>query len=119
MSTSDQLYKPQSLEQTSTPPKTPPGYEKGFKLVHPRPESEEELSDLSSCKRRKIEDGSKEALLEAEEFQVLHQEVLLLHAPKQQYAHTQEHPVPEIRNSREMLVSVHVVGLNPIDWKAP
>lgn len=48
-----------------------------------------------------------------------HQAALLLHAPKQRYTHVEKHDVPEIRHDREMLVKVHAVGLNPIDWKAP
>ncbi len=45
--------------------------------------------------------------------------MLLLHGPKQRYTHTKNHPVPSLKNDREMLVEVEVVGLNPIDWKAP
>ena len=47
------------------------------------------------------------------------QEVLLLHGPKQRYAHTKKHPIRSLKDDREMLVKVEVVGLNPIDWKAP
>lgn len=48
-----------------------------------------------------------------------HQAALLLHAPKQRYTHVKKHDVPEIKDEREMLVKIQVVGLNPIDWKAP
>lgn len=48
-----------------------------------------------------------------------YQEALLLHAPKQKYAHVKRHSIPEVQDDREMLVKVQVVGLNPIDWKAP
>jgi hypothetical protein len=54
-----------------------------------------------------------------DDFHLTHQEVLLLHAPKQRYQHTTGHRIPEPKNECEMLVKVEVVGLNPIDWKAP
>jgi NADPH:quinone reductase-like Zn-dependent oxidoreductase len=47
------------------------------------------------------------------------QTVLLLHAPKQQYHVTEGYAVPEPDNEHEVLVKVQVIGLNPIDWKAP
>ena len=53
------------------------------------------------------------------EFNLTHQEVLFLHAPKQRYEHTKQQPIPDLKTDREMLVEVQVVGLNPIDWKAP
>lgn len=52
-------------------------------------------------------------------LQVLHQEVLLLHGVKQRYTHTLKYEIPKARDDSEMLVKVTVVGLNPIDWKAP
>lgn len=58
-------------------------------------------------------------MVEDVEFNLTHQEVLLLHAPKQRYEHTKQQPIPELKTDREMLVEVEVVGLNPIDWKAP
>ncbi|PGH27889.1 hypothetical protein AJ80_00439 [Polytolypa hystricis UAMH7299] len=54
-----------------------------------------------------------------DEFHLTHQEVLLLHAPKQRYQHTERHQIPLPKNEREMLVKVQAIGLNPIDWKAP
>lgn len=107
------IYKSQSIEQSATPPETPPHENISTQPVHAWPEPETAPEDLGR-KRRKTR--MKE---EVDEFNVPHQEVLLLHAPKQQYAHTRRQPIPELRNDREMLVAVDVVGLNPIDWKAP
>jgi hypothetical protein len=47
------------------------------------------------------------------------QTVLLLHAAKQPYVLTDNYPVPLIREDSEVLVRTQVIGLNPIDWKAP
>ncbi|RWA05848.1 hypothetical protein EKO27_g9251 [Xylaria grammica] len=47
------------------------------------------------------------------------QTVLLLHAPKQSYQVSQDHATPQIDNGSELLVRTQVIGLNPIDWKAP
>lgn len=52
-------------------------------------------------------------------FRVTHQDVLLLHGAKQRYTHTPKYEIPQIKNDSEMLVKVSVIGLNPIDWKAP
>jgi hypothetical protein len=54
-----------------------------------------------------------------DDFNLTHQNVLLLHGPKQKYVHTNGHEIARLNNDREMLVKVDVVGLNPIDWKAP
>ncbi|KAH8601555.1 hypothetical protein B0O99DRAFT_606896 [Bisporella sp. PMI_857] len=126
MSVQHEVYRSQSLgpahEQTFTPPKTPPCAEKELKtkIVHPWPEPETEPEEDFS-KRRKIDTALDvvRAEADAETFNVTHQEVLLLHAAKERYAHTKEQPIPALNNDREMLVRVEVVGLNPIDWKAP
>jgi len=47
------------------------------------------------------------------------QSLLLLHAPRQDYVLTYDHPVPATNANHEVLVRVHAIGLNPIDWKAP
>ncbi|KFY53989.1 hypothetical protein V497_08085 [Pseudogymnoascus sp. VKM F-4516 (FW-969)] len=52
-------------------------------------------------------------------FHVTHQDVLLLHGVKQRYTHTSKYEIPHIKDDSEMLVKVTVIGLNPIDWKAP
>jgi len=108
MAAPTQLYISQSLELL-TPPKTPPEQH----VVHswPEPETEREEIDFEIPwnVRPQYADG----------FNVPHQEVLLLHGPKQKYAHTREQPIPSLKDDREMLVQVEVVGLNPIDWKAP
>ncbi|KAI1289071.1 quinone oxidoreductase [Xylaria venustula] len=47
------------------------------------------------------------------------QTVLLLHAPKQSYQVSEDYATPRIDNGSELLVRTQVIGLNPIDWKAP
>ncbi|TGJ82748.1 hypothetical protein E0Z10_g6011 [Xylaria hypoxylon] len=47
------------------------------------------------------------------------QTVLLLHAPKQSYQVSEDYTTPRIDNESELLVRTLVIGLNPIDWKAP
>jgi NADPH:quinone reductase-like Zn-dependent oxidoreductase len=47
------------------------------------------------------------------------QTVLLLHGAKQQYQLAEGLAVPEAETEHELLVKVQVIGLNPIDWKAP
>jgi hypothetical protein len=67
-------------------------------------------------KRRKIDD---DFVRREEEIGVpLAQTALLLHAVRQPY-NTENHDVPVIHNESEVLVKVEVIGLNPIDWKAP
>jgi len=96
----------------------PPGRENELKRMQNWPEPETAPEMLPS-KRRKIIESEKQAQVEILEFNVPHQEVLLLHGPKQKYAHTKEQPIPTLENDREMLVEVEVLWLNPIDWKAP
>jgi hypothetical protein len=48
-----------------------------------------------------------------------HQRALILYAPKQPYEEISDHPTPPLLNDRELLVRNRVIGLNPIDWKAP
>jgi NADPH:quinone reductase-like Zn-dependent oxidoreductase len=47
------------------------------------------------------------------------QRALVLYALRQPYKHTGDHPLPRIESEREILVKTEVIGLNPIDWKAP
>jgi hypothetical protein len=47
------------------------------------------------------------------------QTVLLLHAAKQPYVLTDSYSVPPLQEISEVLVRTQVIGLNPIDWKAP
>lgn len=47
------------------------------------------------------------------------QNILLLHAAKQDYEHTEEAPVPQIQSENDVLLQTKVIGLNPIDWKGP
>ncbi|KAH6724550.1 hypothetical protein BKA61DRAFT_536174 [Leptodontidium sp. MPI-SDFR-AT-0119] len=111
---SDEIYKSQSIEQSLTPPETPPHDKHTTQPLHPWPEPETAPEEVVR-KRRKtlVKDAS------TEEFNLTHQDVLLLHAPKQRYEHTKQQPIPELKTDWEMLVEVEVVGLNPIDWKAP
>ncbi|KAK8043207.1 oxidoreductase [Apiospora phragmitis] len=43
----------------------------------------------------------------------------VLHSLKQPYVVDHTHPLPELLHEWEVLVKSHVIGLNPIDWKAP
>ncbi|KAL1303788.1 hypothetical protein AAFC00_007125 [Neodothiora populina] len=47
------------------------------------------------------------------------QRALSLPAIRQKYQLEVGHPVPAIRDEHEILVKTEVIGLNPIDWKAP
>lgn len=47
------------------------------------------------------------------------QNILLLHAPRQEYQLTLDHPVPVVAADHEIIVRITGIGLNPIDWKAP
>lgn len=111
------LYKSQSIEQSITPPESPPREDVKRKVIHHWPEPDVGPEEEHISKRRRITRAVVEEAVE--EFNMPHQEVLLLHAPKQRYMHTREQPIPSLDNDREMLVAVEVVGLNPIDWKAP
>jgi hypothetical protein len=104
------MYKSQSIEDSLTPPLTPK-WETEV-LVHNWPEPEyvpEETVPAKQYKNGLIESWRNDEI----------QEVLLLHGPNQRYAYTKAHPRPSLNNEREMLVAVEVIGLNPIDWKAP
>lgn len=119
MTVLDAEEKSQFTHQFNTPPQTPPEHEGGVKIIHSWPEPETEPECRQSAKRRKTDDTESNKIAKAEEFDVFHQEVLLLHGPKQRYVHTKEQEIPSIKHEREMLVSVEAIGLNPIDWKAP
>lgn len=47
------------------------------------------------------------------------QSALILHAVKEKYALVSDHAVPSIIHQDEILIKISVIGLNPIDWKAP
>ncbi|KAI4678502.1 uncharacterized protein J4E84_008758 [Alternaria hordeiaustralica] len=47
------------------------------------------------------------------------QSALKLHAIRQPYNVSTDHPLPSIQHDSELLVKVQAAGLNPIDWKAP
>lgn len=119
MNAPHQIYKSQSIEGSLTPPQTPPAPELDYKFVHPWPEPETAPEQLFSPKFERKYASDDTPNLKDDDFNVTYQEVLLLHGPKQKYIHTPEQPIPDLENDREMLVEVHAVGLNPIDWKAP
>jgi hypothetical protein len=104
------MYKSQLIADSLTPPQTPP-WETEV-LVHNWPEPEYVPEETISA--RQYKNGRIKRMREEET-----QDVLLLHGPKQRYAYTREHPRPSLKDDREMLVAVEVIGLNPIDWKAP
>ena len=113
-----QIYKSQSIEDSLTPPKTPPTPQLDSQLIHTWPEPETVPEEVSTEHRNEyaLEDPLHPT---CDDFNITHQEVLLLHGPKQEYIHTKEQPIPNLQNDREMLIAVHAIGLNPIDWKAP
>lgn len=47
------------------------------------------------------------------------QTVLILDEAKQPYRISDGHPISKLENVREVLVKTEIIGLNPIDWKAP
>lgn len=47
------------------------------------------------------------------------QRVLSLPALRQRYQLEGEYPIPSVQHEYEILVRSEVIGLNPIDWKAP
>lgn len=110
-------YRAQSIELSLTPPETPPRSDHKHTLPSLGPEAI--IEEEGRSKRRKVNIESEIADTEVAVFDIEHQNVLLLHGVKQRYAHTKKHPVPRLENDREMLIAVEVVGLNPIDWKAP
>lgn len=118
MNAPHQIYKSQSIEESLTPPQTPPTPELDYKFVHPWPEPETEPEKISPKFEIKPTSEDVSNLID-DDLSITYQEVLLLHGAKQKYVHTPEQPIPKLENDREMLVEVHAVGLNPIDWKAP
>ncbi|KAF2815376.1 GroES-like protein, partial [Mytilinidion resinicola] len=47
------------------------------------------------------------------------QTILLLNEVKTPYTLTPDYPIPVPQNDDEILIRTQVIGLNPIDWKAP
>lgn len=119
MSSQTKNYISQSLNQSLTPPKTPTS-ECELPIFHSWPEPETEPENPPDLYfefpwEYKVNHPTRDN----EDFKARNQEVLLLHGPKQKYEHTREHPIPGLDKEHDMLVEVEVVGLNPIDWKAP
>lgn len=115
-----QIYISQSSEQTLSLPRTPPWFLEGVQNFPnwPEPETFPEEEYLDSTFGFFEGPQFPYKVLGEDEPNTTHQDVLLLHAAKQRYAHTR-HPVPQLKHEREMFVEVQVIGLNPIDWKAP
>jgi len=108
-----------TITTTTTTPTTPTA------SLSPKRKHRDEnrTSDFSEGKRKcwdpiEVIDTLKADTSE-DKFELEHQEVLLLHGVKQRYQHTTKHQIPKAEDDGEMLVKVTVVGLNPIDWKAP
>lgn len=118
MSTPAKNYISQSLDQMLTPPKTPIS-ECELPLFHSWPEPETEPEEPQGPIFEFPWEYKNNPTGDDEGFKARNQEVLLLHGPKQKYKHTREHPIPELDKDHDMLVEVEVIGLNPIDWKAP
>ncbi|KAM0135736.1 hypothetical protein ACHAP3_004831 [Botrytis cinerea] len=116
--TSTQTYAPASVNQAITPPKTPEshGYQKVF---HNWPEPESEPEGIYLHHDTEVPRQESDSIHDSILNNASHQEVLLLHGAKQRYTHAAEQPIPSLKDDREMLVAVEVIGLNPIDWKAP
>lgn len=116
MAAPTEVYISQSLDLL-TPPKTPPTGDIEGRPIHnwPEPETEREEIEFETPWSANAEETPEDV----DDFHVPHQDVLLLHGPRQKYKHTKRQPIPKLENDREMLVEVQVVGLNPIDWKAP
>ena len=47
------------------------------------------------------------------------QRIAALNALREPYTIVEGHPIPVIKDEDEVLVKCQVIGLNPIDWKAP
>jgi hypothetical protein len=119
-----QMYISQAIGQSITPPKTPTELSEGNQFFHhwPEPETfpENDLdSTFGNYKEHESVKDANSTTGDDVEFNVTHQDVLLLHASRQRYSYTKQQPVPQLTDEREMLVAVEAVGLNPIDWKAP
>ncbi|EMR81629.1 hypothetical protein ACHAO1_008033 [Botrytis cinerea] len=116
--TSTQTYAPASVNQAITPPKTPESY--GYqKVFHNWPEPESEPEGIYLHHETEVPRQESDSIHDSILNNASHQEVLLLHGAKQRYTHAAEQPIPSLKDDREMLVAVEVIGLNPIDWKAP
>lgn len=105
------------IGQEITPRKTPESY--GYRKVShnwPEPETEPEGIYLHSETKALCQQI---VSIRHSHLNARHQEIFLLHGPKQRYAHTAGQPIPPLNDGHEMLVAVDFVGLNQIDWKAP
>ena len=69
-----------------------------------------------SKRRKTIEQAQQKG---EEETLPIVQSALKLHAIRQPYEVSDDHPLPSIQHDSELLVKVQAIGLNPIDWKAP
>lgn len=93
-----------------------------WKLILCSPFSRRRRRDTASnaLKRASMDDTSATSGKEQIEVTIEpSQDVLLLHKVRGRYELVTNRPIPEIRDSNEVLVKTTVIGLNPIDWKAP
>lgn len=117
-----QRYTPQCIDQAfySPMPMTSPWFSGrlGIFSTWPEPETvpEQEYLDIPADFWDAVTPSSE--TIKDPEPNYVDQDVLLLHGAKQRYT-LSRCPIPELENEREMLVEVQVIGLNPIDWKAP
>ncbi|PQE06225.1 oxidoreductase zinc-binding dehydrogenase family protein [Rutstroemia sp. NJR-2017a BBW] len=119
MESSTRGYISQSIDLSLTPPKTPEL--KTTKAVFhnwPEPETKPEVDRGEQGGSHSFGNDGIHGTQEPP-FALSVQEALLLHGPKQPYTHILNQPIPQPENDREMLVAIEVIGLNPIDWKAP
>lgn len=100
------------LESPSDSDSDMPCWKKRSKSKIGHPETEKVISTARST-------GGESSIKIVKKLDREHQEVLLLHGAKQRYTHTIQQAIPKPQNAHEMLVQVQVIGLNPIDWKAP
>ncbi|KAI9743711.1 MAG: hypothetical protein M1818_003027 [Claussenomyces sp. TS43310] len=75
-------------------------------------------SDFSESTDKYTYSFHRDEQLPAEQPQT-HQSVLLLREPRRKYELDYKYPVPVTTGGRELLIRVHAVGLNPVDWKSP
>lgn len=90
------------------------------RLCSPFVRVQEPINSSEKLRSISVEDistsaGSEKPLSQA----ILTQTVLLLRQIKGRYELVDNYALPEIRKAGEVIVRTAVIGLNPIDWKAP
>ncbi|KAI9711596.1 MAG: hypothetical protein M1812_007118 [Candelaria pacifica] len=92
-----------------------------WKLVPSKGDQRTSSSLLDGSHEKEREPEFKRQVVTADDLHKIgsKQEILLLHGSKQKYTLTNDYEIPVVESKREMLIRVSVIGLNPIDWKAP